>query len=209
MTMELLRGIHNIIFDLGGVLLNIDYAKTRQAFLDLGFHNFDEHYTQFSQTGIFDRFDKGEISPEAFFSELAGIVGNGAGILQLEHAWNAMLLDFPRENLVLLENLKTEYRIFLFSNTNEPHLEYFFQLMQKKYGLETPDILFERVYYSCRIGMRKPDPAAFRFILGEDGLKASETLFIDDSPQHVQGAESVGIRAYYLKKGEKITNLLN
>jgi putative hydrolase of the HAD superfamily len=205
--MNITEGINNIIFDWGGVIINIDYTRTRQAFIDLGVENFDEVFSQYRQIDIFDKLDTGKISGERFFEELQKLLPGNISTEDLRSAWNAMLLDFPAENFELLKEMKEKYRTFLFSNTNEPHLSYYFPKVEEKFGIPTIDPLFEKAYYSCRFGMRKPDPESFAKILEENELIASETLFIDDSPQHLEGASKTGIKTYHLKHPEKLTDI--
>lgn len=207
--MELLEGIKNIIFDFGGVVINIDYSRTEDAFRKLGITRFDEVYNQFRQTSVFDRFETGRIDGQEFFNEIKKLVPPGVPEKKLRDAWNAMLLDFPEEHFNLLSELKRSYRTFLLSNTNEPHLEYYFGNIKSWYGLENMDPLFEKTYYSCRLGMRKPDTEIFEFVLKDSGLLPSETLFIDDSPQHLEGAGKCGIRVFHMKKPETIISLFS
>jgi putative hydrolase of the HAD superfamily len=200
----MLKGIRNIIFDLGGVIVTIDYNLTRDAFIALGLKDFDQRYSQFSQGRIFDRYEKGDCSPEDFFREIESWLPYTVSRDKIEHAWNAMLLELRPEKLRLLEQLKTRYRTFLFSNTNEGHLRYYFGRLKEWYGLENLDSFFERAYYSHILRMRKPDSEAFLHILRSNGLNPAKTLFIDDSPQHVEGARQTGIRAYLLAKPETL-----
>ena len=201
--------IKNIIFDLGGVIINIDYHLTIEAFKKLGFNNFDTVFTQASQLGIFDQLDKGLVSHEEFrnyIRELSGIPLNNN---QIDEAWNAMLLDFPVERLSLLEKIRDQYRTFLLSNTNQMHCEVYTKDLQATYGVKDLSHFFEKAYLSHEIGMRKPDREAFMLILNENNLKPEETLFIDDTEQHIEGAKKVGINTYYLrlKEGEAIEKL--
>lgn len=205
--MTITNGIKNIILDWGGVIINIDYMRTKNAFIEMGLKDFEDHYTQFQQREIFDLLDVGKISGEQFFSELHKHMPNGISIDQLKHAWNAMLLDLPEENFQLLLDLKDKYRTFLFSNTNEPHLQYYFKKLDKWYGITEMDPLFEKAYYSCRFGMRKPDPDSFRTIIKENDLNPSETLFIDDSIQHIEGAKEAGLRVYHLVGPERLVDV--
>ena len=100
-----------------------------------------------------------------------------------------------------------KYRLFLLSNTNEIHIKAFSAYLKKAYGFSDFSDYFENWYYSCRIGKRKPDQEIFEFVLSENGLIPSETLFIDDSPQHIEGAKKTGIHAYRLSPGEEINIL--
>ncbi len=206
--MELLKGIKNIIFDLGGVIINIDYNLTINEFEKLGLSDPEKVYTQFKQLPLMDKYDIGEISSERFVSELRSLLRPGTTDQQIIDAWNAMLLDFPQERANLLLNLKSKYRTFLLSNTNEIHINYHFQRMREEFGYDEMKSFFEKEYYSHRIGMRKPNKEIFDYVISQNGLKASETLFIDDTLQHVEGARRAGLRVYHLQKPETIIEIL-
>lgn len=205
--MEILKGIKNIIFDLGGVVINLDYRLTLGEFRKLGLEDIEKLYTQFNQLPWFDKYDTGGISSEKFLFEFKKWLAPGTTNEQIIHAWNAMLLDFPPERADLLVKLKGRYRTFLLSNTNEIHINYYLGRINEWYGEGAIDNFFEKTYFSNRIGMRKPDREIFEFVLSENGLMACETLFIDDSPQHVEGAKSVGLRAYHLQAPETIVDV--
>ncbi|MEI8280590.1 MAG: HAD family phosphatase [Bacteroidota bacterium] len=200
----MIEGIKHIIFDLGGVLLNIDYNKTEQAFVDLGITNFNELYSQLNQNALFDNFEMGKISREEFVSTLQGIAPVPLTEEQIVGAWNAMLLDFPLRRLQILQQLQLHYNMFLLSNTNEVHEEAFNKILTDTVGMPSLGVFFDRVYFSHKVGMRKPMKEIFEYVLLENGLKAEDTLFIDDSPQHIAAANGVGIRTIYLQKGMTI-----
>ena len=199
----------NIIFDFGGVILNIDYNRTINAFRSMGVERFDEKYTQFNQSPIFDQLERGEIAPVDFREGLREMLGKACTDQELDNAWNAMLLDLPAERLQLLKQLSTQRRIILLSNTNVIHVACFETEMKRLHGIDNLNGYFEKVFYSCSVGMRKPESRIFEFVLDEMGFNPSETLFIDDSPQHIEGARSAGINAYHLRadKGETIMDL--
>lgn len=201
--------IKNIIFDLGGVIINLDIPKTIEEFNKLSPKPFEEVYTQVQQYPLFDAFDKGHVSEEDFFNDLKRVTESSASIEELKFAWDAMLLDFPKHRLEQLAQLKNNYRLFLLSNTNETHIQTFERNLFQQHGYQNLEPFFEKVYYSCRIGMRKPDKEIFEFVLAENNLNPSETLFIDDSPQHVEGAGKTGIQSYLLEKNKEFSNLLN
>ena len=201
------KGIKNIIFDFGGVIINIDYLLTRDAFIKLGIENFDEIYNQLKQNPVFDKFEIGEIEEGEFFGELEKLSPPNIERSALISAWNAMLLDFPKENYEFLMQIKGKYRTFLLSNTNEAHLEFYFKKLKDWYGIENMDPLFEKTYYSCRVKLRKPNVEIFEHLLHENKLNPEETLFIDDSPQHVEGAKKAGLKAHHLVKPEGIIDL--
>lgn len=188
-----MSSIRNIIFDYGGVIIDLDYSLTKAAFEKAGLKNFDTYWTQLHQTSLFDDFDRGTIPVSEFRKKLNEEVGLSLPDDVIDHAWNAMLGGIKNEKWVLLERLKKNYRLFLLSNTNEIHLLAISDYLQKTFGMKSPDSFFEKVYYSCDIGMRKPDPEIFNFVIRENHLIPSETLYIDDSIQHVEAAEKAGL----------------
>ncbi|HEU4717313.1 MAG TPA: HAD family phosphatase [Bacteroidia bacterium] len=200
--------LRNIIFDLGGVIINLDPAATEQAFVRLGMTDFSSQYSTAKQSGLFDDFDKGKISPEAFRTELKKYFPAPVTGRAIDEAWNAMLLDVPPERLELLAHLGKRYRLFLLSNTNEIHVAAFSAYLQREYGFSDFSGFFEKWYYSCRMGMRKPDREIFLRVLDENKLDPAETLFIDDSMQHVKGAAETGISSLWLAPGKTILDLV-
>jgi putative hydrolase of the HAD superfamily len=201
--------IKNIIFDLGGVIMNISYQKTLDAFKQIGINNIEELYTQMEQTELFDLFDKGLITPHDFRDSIRQYSPIGLTDGDIDMAWNDMFLDLPKVRLDLLQSVKNHYNTFLLSNTNAIHIEYFNQLLNREFGLKDFSNFFHKIYYSYEIKMRKPDPDPFMLIVNENGLKVEETLFIDDSIQHIVTAHSLGIHSYLLKcnESEIIENL--
>lgn len=198
----------NIILDFGGVILNLDIPKTITQFNKLIDSPFEHFYTQSAQNDLFSAFDKGLIAESEFFSNLALAINYKGPQQAMVNAWNAMLLDLPKHRLDTLLQLKNKYRTFLLSNTCEPHIKVFESNMKQAHGIDNLSHHFEKVYYSCRMGMRKPDKEIFDFVLADNNLKAEETIFIDDSIQHVKGAAAAGIQAYLLEKGRELQDLL-
>lgn len=197
----MIQGIRHIIFDLGGVLLNLDYSATVQAFGRLGIADFDMRFSQLQQNSFFDDWETGRMGREEFLTRMVETAGGQATQQQVLDAWNAMLLDFPLRRIQLLQQLRLHYDLFLLSNTNEVHEEAFNKTLMQSHGLPGLATLFDKVYFSHRIGMRKPMKEIFGHVLEENGLKAEHTLFIDDSPQHIESAKMLGIRTIYLEKG--------
>lgn len=201
----MINGIQHIIFDLGGVILNIDYQATEHAFRQLGIANFGALYSQLKQTPLFDEIETGKCSRIDFVKALqAAATGYELTEDQIISAWNAMLLDYPLRRLQLLQQLRLQYDLFLLSNTNEIHEAAFNEILLKTCGYNSIAHFFDKVYFSHRVGMRKPDAAVFQHILNENGLKPEHTLFIDDSPQHIETARSLGINTVFLEKGMTI-----
>ena len=200
--------IRNIIFDLGGVLVDIDYHLTAKAFKKIGFSNFDELYTQYVATELFENFETGKISEEDFYAEIMKIDTNGNDKNTIMAAWNAMLLDFRTSSFDFLQTLQG-YNLYLLSNTNTIHLAEFNRIFSEQTGYPELDGFFTRAYYSHKIGLRKPYKEVYKYVMQDAGIKAEETLFIDDSSHNIEGASSVGIQTHLLLPGEKIEDVLN
>lgn len=200
--------IKNIILDLGGVIINLDIPATINEFNKISAVPFEDLYTQAEQTELFNKFDKGLISDFDFFTNLKAHIRHNGNDEELLYAWNAMLMDVPAHRLKLLVKLKQKYTTFLLSNTNETHIEVFEKELYLEHGVKNFNDYFDHVYYSCRTGMRKPDKEIFEMVLSKNKLNPEETIFIDDSVQHVKGAGMCGIKAYLLPKGMELEDLV-
>ena len=194
-----------IIFDLGAVILNINYQNTINEFTKLGVKNAATFYSKKVQTDLFNQIETGMISSNQFLKALQKKTNN-ANIIQVEQAWNAMLLDLPEERLQLIKKLKDNHTIYLLSNTNAIHINAFKKQLGNKKWLAFCE-LFDKMYLSHELGLRKPDVKIFEYILKEQKLKAEEVFFIDDSPQHIAGAKKLGIHSHHLLDNEDIITL--
>ena len=200
-----MKNIKAIIFDLGGVILNINYQNTIDAFQKLGVKNPESFYSKKTQINLFNKFEIGKISIKEFLLELQKATYN-ASIKEVENAWNCMLLDLPENRVNLLTKINESYSIFLLSNTNAIHIsEFKKKLGENEYGKFYN--LFKKVYFSHKIGLRKPHVEAFKLILDENKFPANKVLFIDDSLQHIQGAKKIGIKTHHLKNNDEIATL--
>lgn len=204
MNFNLKAPVKSIIFDLGGVLLDIDYDATIKAFAALGIPNFETHFSQMEQSNFFDDWETGKMGREAWLAGMQEACGPAVSPEKIVEAWNAMLGGFPMRRLQLLQQLRSQYNLYLLSNTNEVHEEAFNKILNEQCGVPAIAAFFDKVYYSHRIGMRKPDEAPFLKILYENGLVSGEILFIDDSPQHLETAAWLGLQTRWLRKGETI-----
>lgn len=192
-----MENIDAIIFDLGGVLIDIDYTKTRQAFENLGISNFNELYSQANQQDLFDRFETGQISGQHFINSILNYFSEPISPNKVVHAWNAMILDFQHEKLTLLEELAPKHSLFLLSNTNELHVPVVRQRLAKLTA-KPLEAYFSKVYFSHDLGLRKPNSEIFEFVCSENNLNPITTLFIDDSMQHIEGAKKCGLQTIHL-----------
>lgn len=198
--------IKNIIFDFGGVLFEIDYHLPVQEFAKLGYPAFADIYTQAAQNEIFDKLETGKIANEDFMQYLHSHVSSSTR-KQVDDAWNSILLHIMPEQVEEVRKIKSQgYRTFLLSNTNAIHVAEFERMTDAVMGLDYFKSAFEKVYYSNEIGLKKPYPETFLKVCEWNGLKPEETLFIDDSLQHVKGAQTAGLFAHHLKVPERLSD---
>lgn len=197
-----------IIFDLGGVLIDIDYQATEKAFIDLGFEDFGEKYSQLNQNDLFDKFEKGEISAQHFINKILPLCPNGTSPNKVVAAWNAMLGEFPKEKIELLQRVKSRLPIYMLSNTNEIHIPKVYEAWDKVSDLPM-SALFDKIYLSFEIGKRKPEVATFNWVCESLKINPETTLFIDDSPQHIEGAKKAGLHTYYYQSKSEFLEFFN
>lgn len=192
-----------IVFDLGGVLIDLDYQLTIDAFKKLGISDFDKMYSQAAQNNLFDDFETGQISAQRFINTLLPYLSQGTTPNKVVQAWNAMILSVPPAKIELLEKLRKDYPIYLLSNTNELHVP----VVRREWAKVTDkpmEDFFDHIYFSHEIHLRKPDDAIFEFVCAQQNLLPEKTLFIDDSIQHIKGAENVGLQTYFLENSENL-----
>jgi len=199
------QNIKNIIFDYGNVIFSLDFNKGQQAWKELGIENPNQFYSHKLQDTLFDEFEKGAVTADEFRDNVREKVGlSQLTDEQINGAWNSLLLGIEPEKHELLLSLKPKYRTFLLSNINAIHYDYIHQYLKTEFGFDNNDHLFEKTYYSHLMGKRKPDVAIFKQVLDENNLNPAETLFIDDSPQHIAGAQKLGIQTYLMTAPDSI-----
>lgn len=195
--------IRNLIFDFGGVLLDIDIQRTIVAFQKLGLTGLHHGEMRTYDRGIFLELELGQLTTEEFVARLQQCVPVGQPKPSAEAllaAWNALLLDYDWRRFALLDSLRLSgYRLFLLSNTNRPHRECFVERFNRENPAgRTFESYFEDCFYSDAMHLRKPDEAIYRAVLEQAGLGPGQTLFIDDNRPNTEGAERVGIRTVHL-----------
>ena len=188
----------NIIFDLGGVIINIDYKKAIDAFKKLSREGCTIEFSQQAQSALFDDLETGRISVSEFREKVREHYEVEGTDEEIDAAWNAMLLDIPQERIELLRELRKKYKLYLLSNTNAIHLIGFNKIVQDSFGMPALDELFDKCYYSHLVGLRKPGAPVFELILNENNLEREETLFVDDSIQHIESAQKLRLKTLHL-----------
>jgi glucose-1-phosphatase len=208
--MKELNQYKNIIFDLGGVVLNLDYNQTVIEFRKY-IRELDESVFlgKEQQISFFTDYEVGRLSTSDFRAKFRDYYQLSITDVEFDQCWNAMILDFPLERILLLQRLRQNgKKIFLLSNINELH-EYAVEKSFSKLSLEYEFFdLFDKVYYSHQIGLRKPNQEIFEHVVNENLLAKDATIFIDDSLQHVLSARKCGIDAFHLVKPQTIETLI-
>jgi putative hydrolase of the HAD superfamily len=192
--------VKNIIFDLGNVLYDIDFEIMYKRFHELGIPNFENHFTLNQSDPLFFDLEKGFIDEVTFCSRFNQLYNLSLNKDQIIEAWNSLLIGFREKSLDWLKSNQSNFSLFLYSNTNQPHQDYFLAQYTREIGGDF-NALFKKPYYSHEMGMRKPDPASFQYILDQKGLIAAETLFIDDNEPNIAAAASVGLQVLNLQPG--------
>ncbi|MEO6220522.1 MAG: HAD family phosphatase [Ginsengibacter sp.] len=202
-----MKKIDAVIFDLGGVLLDIDYNRTEKAFEKLGVANFNEMYSQASADRLFQNLETGNITEPNFYKEFNNFTGLSLSVEEIINAWNSMLLTFRETSLLFLNDIKSRYKLFLLSNTNQIHYNKFNKIYHEKKRAKAFENYFDKAYYSFEMGMRKPDRECYEYVLLTNNLTPRNTLFIDDSAQNINAARNLGMQTILLETGKYIETL--
>ncbi len=199
--------IKNIIFDLGGVIINLSVEKTHQAFAELSGKSVEEIKSIVHHGAFFHDYERGLITDGEFREHLRKSLNLQVSDIQLDAAWNAMLLDIPMARIELLARLKQQYAIYLLSNTNNIHLQCFNNIVKNLTGQSTIDHYFHKAYYSHLLKLSKPDVAIYNYVLSQNNLAANETIFLDDNKDNLAGANKVGIQTFHVQHPDLIFSI--
>ena len=199
--------IKNIIFDLGGVILDIDENIVYKELEKLGISVSElSHSKEFME--LLSKFDTGIYTAPTFRKRMKTLLHQEKMTDQkFDAIWSAMLLDIPRERIEAIEKVKKHYKIFLMSNSNVIHYDLYVRDLQLRFGYNEFDELFNKSYFSFAEHLEKPDPRFFELILDHEGLLPEETLFIDDTAENIKAAKSLGINTYHIRRDELVRNL--
>lgn len=182
----------NIIFDLGNVLIDLNVKLTVNSFgsgISAFYHS--KMNPNFVKTA--HKFERGQISASEFRKTVSDIYNLNLSDFDFDNSWNAMILFMPDYRIKFLEKIKNKYRIFVLSNINDIHYNH---LIKSDYW--KPE-LFEKVYFSHLIGMRKPEPEIYLKVLNENNLTANETIFVDDNLENIEAAKKLGVHSIQIK----------
>ena len=200
-----MKKVKNILFDLGGVIIDLDVNKTTQQMaLLLGLADQLKPGEVLSHP-VFKQYETGELNSTEFIQALRAMAKTEVEESHIVKAWNAMLIHIPESRVKLLEELSNKNRLLVLSNTNELHINQFNAMIP---GYSNLTELFEKVYYSNEIGCRKPTKESFNIVIKESSIDPSETLFIDDTLENIKAASEMNFQTLLIEKNEDITQLL-
>lgn len=200
------HSIKNILFDLGGVILDIDVQATLKHFYELDFPAELLQYPNNMTSDLFFRYETGKIGTVEFRDEVRKITGLEVSDEDLDKAWNAMLVRIPRERPRLIDQLKERYNLLMLSNTSPLHVPVFEQMYLEAAGSPMQDA-FNKIYYSFEIGRHKPDPEAWEHVIDDAGIVPGETLFLDDNIHNIMASKELGFQAIHIHERISLTDL--
>ncbi len=200
--------ITTLIFDFGGVIINLDLPTCIRNLKKLGTNDIENYLSNFGQKDFFLKFEIGEIGTPEFRNEIRKLTNKTITDAEIDNAWCSFLCDIPSERLELLEKLRKKYRLLLLSNSNPLHVEVSAAIALQGTGKTIRDY-FDKCYFSYEMGLTKPDPAIFEALLADAGLEATECLFLDDGPKNIEAAKRLGIQTYFVTQGENLDFLLS
>lgn len=205
--MEKKNSITTLIFDFGGVIINLDLARCIENFKKIGVESIELYLSNFGQKEFFLQFENGEIDIPEFRNEIRKLTTGKLTDAEIDAAWCSFLVDIPTERLLLLEKLRSKYKLLLLSNSNPLHVDVSAAKALEGRGKTIQDY-FDKCYFSYEMGLTKPNPAIFEALLADVGLTANECLFLDDGPKNIEAAKALGIQTYFVTQGENLDFLL-
>jgi len=201
--------VRHIIFDLGEVIINVNPGAVREMMTSNGIGNVDELHEQLVAKGVYHQLETGKISPDDFRAAIKEIIDKPLTDIEIDRAWNAMLLDIPPERVKFMTRLKSKYQLYLLSNTNHIHWLSYDRYFQDNFDYPGINTFFTHCWYSYLMGVRKPDPEIFRKVMEEGGFQPGEVAFIDDLKENVEAAATQGMVPVHLPPGKEIMDLFD
>ena len=205
---EPMDNIKNIIFDLCGPIITIDVGLIDKRLHEFGI-TCEQPYRKLYDQALTKRFEANQITIAEFCNEFRKIINTNITNEQIYDAWNSLIVDFKREHQLLLPMVHKHYHTFVLSNSDVVNAEYFTQYLNSKSGFDLVGQGFDEIFFSYKIGERKPSPKIFQHIIDKYNLIAAETLFIDDCEKHCLGAMEIGLNTIWLQKPADICDLFD
>lgn len=205
-----MKEIKNIIFDLGNVLLDLDWDRVERAFREMLAEEYEAALLRYQAEELFLQLEVGRLRPEEFVERIRAVSGRAIDEKTIIDSWNAILVELPVRRLQWLRELRRQYPLYLLSNTNAIHIDWLHLHLQAQAGMTIRDFnaLFVKPYYSFKINLRKPDREVYEFVIADAGLNPRETLFVDDMEENVHAAAAAGLRTLHHRAGTEVIERL-
>ena len=197
----------NLLFDLGGVILDLKRSACVEAFKKLGLENAENVFGEYSQTGVFLALEEGLVSPEEFRAEVRTLLTQNVTDDEIDDAFGEFLVGIPLHRLKALEKLREDYRIYLLSNTNPIHIN---KKIKEFFGVDNKELdnYFDGKVLSYLAKASKPNPKIFEYTINHLGIKPEETLFLDDSQRNLDAASKFGFGVALVEPGTEFVDVL-
>lgn len=196
-----------IVFDLGDVVINIDFMLTYKAFAAISGESLDSTLMKFEELEVFDKYEKGVFTDEEFVIFLQTNIAPKASDEEIINAWNAILLDIPPARINLMKSLQTKYETYILSNTSNIHIIEVNNILRKATGVSDLKQLVIKPFYSYEMGLRKPSKEIYDTMVAEIGCEPEEVVFVDDNEANVVSANAMGIKAILATKENSILEI--
>lgn len=201
-----LTGVKNLLFDFGGVIVNINKDNAIKRFKEIGFENVEEYLGEFRQKGIFLQLEEGSISREDFYTEFRRLTGKEISDKDIDSGWLAFMDGVPDYRLELLKDLRQKYNLYLLSNTNPVIMEWANSSNFSPTG-EPLSAYFDKMFCSYQIGYTKPAKESFESVIQGADLNPEETLFLDDGQSNLDAAEKFGFKTYLVDQDKDLRKI--
>ncbi|MCB0665453.1 MAG: HAD family phosphatase [Saprospiraceae bacterium] len=198
--------LKNLIFDLGNVIIDLDFRASEDRLLELANVSFVKPSEEDLQ--VFIDFECGHIPEAVFLNYLIRRSGGKAQAVDLIRAWTAMLARIPYQRLAMLQSLRRQYQVFILSNTNETHIRWVDGHLKEKFKINRLADLVDRAFYSHDLKTRKPEPDIYLKMLKLANIKPEQSLFFDDHAPNIEAAQKVGIQGHIVSPQDEITEIV-
>lgn len=199
--------IKNLLFDLGGVIMDIRRKNCVKAFERLGMADADSLLGEYSQAGVFAGIENGSLTPQQFHDEIRRIIGRPVTDAEIDTAFQKFLIGIPPRRLEELRQLHERFNLYMLSNTNPIMWAGEISRNFRQQGHDV-NFYFDGIARSYEVGAMKPDPRIFQWVIDRFGIRPDETVFFDDSQTNVEAARALGFHAILVTPGSEFSDLL-
>jgi len=193
-----------VIFDFGNVIINIDFLRIYQTFARYTSKSIEYIEKRINEEQIFRKYESGQFTDEEFRDVIRQTLNFPLSDQEVDNAWNAILLDIPKDRIDLINNIRQKYPVYLLSNTNNIHITASNNYLKKAHGIKNLNVLFDKLYLSYEMGMWKPDAEIYYAVLHSINLQPNEVIFFDDNQLNIESAKSIGMQTILVEPSTSV-----